>query len=173
MNVTSIYPGFNQIGLPGAIGGTTPTTVADANGSRDASGGASATVSPFAQLLSQLQQLQQTNPGEAKTVLSDIANKLQSTAQQDGGSAGRIIGNLASQFQQAAQTGDISSIRPHHHGHHHHHGAAGYPQPASGTTPAQAAAGLTGIATPGTDVRNQVDDVIGQVLTQDLGTVGS
>ena len=146
--------------------------MADANGSGDPFGGASASVSPFAQLLSQLQQLQQTNPSEAKTVLTDIANKLQATAQQDGGSAGQILGKLASQFQQDAQTGDISSIRPHHHGHHHHHGAAGYPQPANGTTPVQGA-GLTGIATPGADVRNQVDDVIGQVLTQDLGTVGS
>src|SRR5262245_387140 len=55
MNVTSIYPNFNQISLPSAVGGTTPTTVAD-------TGGDSASVSPFAQLLSQLQQLQQTNP---------------------------------------------------------------------------------------------------------------
>src|SRR5690242_21691459 len=111
MNVTSIYPSFNQISLPSAVGGTTPTTVAD-------TGGDSASVSPFAQLLSQLQQLQQTNPAEAKTVLTDIASKLQATGQQDGGSAGRILGDLAGRFQQASQTGDISSIRPHHHNGH-------------------------------------------------------
>ncbi|HLY37931.1 MAG TPA: hypothetical protein VKU61_07840 [Candidatus Binatia bacterium] len=105
MNVTSIYPNVNQIGLPSAVGGTTATTVADAN--RDVS----------------------------------------------------------------AQTGDISSIRPHHHGHHHHHATAGYAQAQDGTSPSQGATGVPGVTTPTTDVRTQVDDIIGQVLTQGLGNV--
>jgi hypothetical protein len=167
MNVTSIHPSLNQISLPSAVGGTTVTTVADATGNGDAS----VSVSPFAQLLSQLQQLQQTNPGQAKTVLTDIANKLQATAQQDGGRAGQFLSNLAGRFQQAAQTGDISSIRPRHHGHHHHHAAAGYTQQGTETAGSQATPRVQGLTVTATDARTQVDDIIGQVLTQDLGTV--
>jgi hypothetical protein len=169
MNVTSIYPNV-QIGLPSAIGGTTaPTLPVDADGDR--SGGASATVSPLAQLLGSLQQLQQTNPGQLKTVLTDIAGKLQAAAQQDGGRDGQFLNDLAGRFQQAAQTGDLSSIQPrHHHGHHHHHGATGYQQADPATSPSQPAGGGQNAA-GATDVRSQVLDIINSVLAQDVGTV--
>jgi hypothetical protein len=165
MSVSSIDPKMNQVAsLNPAMGKTCAAPGAGATG--DDGTGASASLSPLAQVLGQLQQLQLTNPGELKTVLTDIADKLQAAAQQEGGSQGQVLNDLASKFQQAAQTGDLSQIRPHHHHGHHHHGAAAYQQQSD---PSQVAGASQG-ASSATDVRSQVLDIIEQVMTQDLGT---
>jgi hypothetical protein len=138
----------------------------DAAAARDGSNAAATSLSPQAQLLSQLQQ---NDPAKLETILTDIADKLQAAAQQDGGSQGQALSNLASKFQQAAQTGDLSSLRPTHHHHHgHHHGAAAYQQASGQTDPLQAA-GASGSASNGADVGSQVRDIIRQVISQDLG----
>ncbi|HZZ79731.1 MAG TPA: hypothetical protein VFE62_14520 [Gemmataceae bacterium] len=80
------------------------------------------------QLLSELQQLQSTDPDKLKQVASDIAQQLQSAAQQQGQQTGfgQFLDNLAGKFENIANGGDLSQLQPgqqvhgHGHGHHHH-----------------------------------------------------
>jgi hypothetical protein len=95
---------------------------------------ASPQLSPLAQVLSQLQQLQQQNPTEYAQVTGQIATNLQSaaqTAQTDGNStAASQLSQLATDFTNASQTGQLPNIEDlaqavsggghDHHGHHHH-----------------------------------------------------
>jgi hypothetical protein len=164
MSVSGVDPKLNQVALLNPATGKACAAPAGATGDGDGMG-ASASLSPLAQVLSQLQQLQQTNPGDLKTVLTDIADKLQAAAQQDGGSQGQVLNDLASKFQQAAQTGDVSAIRPHHHHGHHHGAAAAYQQQSDPSR----ISGTSQGASSATDVRSQVLDIIEQVMTQDLG----
>jgi len=105
----------------------TPTT-APSGVDRDGDGdGGGAKVSKYGQLMSQLQNLEQSDPAKAKQVLGEIASKLSDAAKQAGGDRGKMMSALADKFQQAAQTGDLSGLKPpasgaphggHHHGHH-------------------------------------------------------
>ena len=88
---------------------TTATTTPATSTSGNALG--SAAVSSFAQFLSKLQNLAQTNPTKEKSVLSDIASKLQTQAQATGGDAGQRLSQMADRFSQAAQTGDLSALQ--------------------------------------------------------------
>ena len=167
MNVSSIDPRLtqaNKLDLVSANSGVTPAL--DACG--DQRGSCRASVSPLAHILSQLQQLQQTDPAKLKTVLTDIANRLQAAAQQASGSEGQALSNLASKFQQAAQTGNLSALQPGHHHHHgHRHGAAAAYQQTSDPS-----ADKLSVASQ-TDRRSPVLDIIDTVLKQDLGTTGT
>ena len=175
MNVSSIGQAYlSPLTSLGSVTATaSATTGVDGDGDHDRShSGGTRSVSPLAQILSELQQLQQADPGKLKTVLSDIAKQLQTTAQQDGGDQGQFLSNLASKFQQAAQTGDLSSLQPtrgHHH--HHHHGAGAYQQ-ASGQNPLTQASGVGQATPPTADPRTQVLDIISSVIGQDLGGAG-
>ncbi|HEX4456557.1 MAG TPA: hypothetical protein VIA18_01225 [Polyangia bacterium] len=94
----------------GSLSGlTTPTTTPATSTSSNALG--SAAVSSFAQFLSKLQNLAQTNPTKEKSVLNDIASKLQTQAQASGGDAGQRLSQMADRFSQAAQTGDLSALQ--------------------------------------------------------------
>ena len=90
-------------------------------------------LSPFAQLLSTLQQLQQSNPTEYKQVTGQIATNLQSaakTATADGNTAAATqLNQLATDFTNASQSGQLPNIQDlsqavsgghHHHGRHMH-----------------------------------------------------
>jgi hypothetical protein len=87
-------------------------------------------LSPFASILSQLQQLQQSNPTEYQQVTSQIANNLQSasqTATADGDtSQATQLSQLATDFQNASQNNTLPNIQDlaqaisGGHGHHHH-----------------------------------------------------
>jgi hypothetical protein len=88
-------------------------------------------LSPFAQLLSTLQQLQQSNPTEYKQVTQQIATNLQNAAQtatSDGNtSAANQLTQLATDFTTASQSGQLPNISDLAQaigggGHHHHHG---------------------------------------------------
>ena len=164
MNVSGIDTNQTQVAAANASTATAGTQPVDADGDND--GTSSSQVSPWAQLLSRLQQLQQTDPSKLSSVLTDISNKLQTEAQQTGGVEGQALSNLASKFQQAAQTGDLSGIRPHHHHGHHHGAAAAYQQQSD---PSQVTGASQGVSSA-TDVRSQVLGIIQQVMTQDLGT---
>ena len=63
-----------------------------------------------AQLLKDLQTLQQTDPEKLKTVLSQMADEMQNAAQKIGGTQGQMLSELASKFQDAAQPGDLSKL---------------------------------------------------------------
>src|ERR1035438_6564399 len=87
-------------------------------------------LSPFAQLLSTLQQLQQSNPTEYKQVTGQIATNLQNaakTATADGNTAAATqLNQLATDFTNASQSGQLPNIQDLSQavsgGHHHHHG---------------------------------------------------
>jgi hypothetical protein len=92
-------------------------------------------LSPFAQLMSTLQQLQQANPTEYKQVTQQIATNLQSAAQTattDGNTAAATqLNQLATDFKNASQSGQLPNIQDlaqaiggHHHHHHHAHAAS-------------------------------------------------
>ena len=91
-------------------------------------------LSPFAQLMSTLQQLQQSNPAQYQQVTQQIATNLQNaakTATTDGNtSAAAQLNQLATDFTNASQSGQLPNISDlaqaiggggHHHGHHHGH----------------------------------------------------
>ena len=90
-------------------------------------------LSPFAQLLSTLQQLQQSNPTQYQQVTQQIATNLQTAAQTataDGNStAATQLTQLATDFTNASQSGQLPNIQDlaaavggggHHHHHHFH-----------------------------------------------------
>ena len=88
-------------------------------------------LSPFAQLLSTLQQLQESNPTQYQQVTQQIATNLQNAAQtatQDGNtSVASELNNLATDFTNASDSGQLPNISDLAQaigggGHHHHHG---------------------------------------------------
>src|SRR5664279_1675734 len=101
-------------------------------------------LSPFAQLMSELQQLQQTDPSKYQQVTSQIATNLQ-TASQTAAAAGDTtaatqLNQLASDFSNASKNGQLPNVQDlaqavggHHH-HHHHHAEAASTDPASGAS---------------------------------------
>ena len=93
-------------------------------------------LSPFAQLMSTLQQLQQSDPAKYQQVTQQIATNLQSaaqTAQADGNTAAASqLSQLSTDFTNASQSGQLPNIQDlaqsvggggHHH-HHHGHAAS-------------------------------------------------
>jgi hypothetical protein len=88
-------------------------------------------LSPFAQLLNTLQQLEQSNPGQYQQVTQQIASNLQSaaqTAQSNGNtSAANQLNQLATDFTSASKSGQMPNIQDLAQaiggGHHHHHHA--------------------------------------------------
>jgi len=99
-------------------------------------------LSPFAQMLSTLQQLQQTDPTKYQQVTQQIATNLQSaaqTAQADGNSvAANQLNQLATDFTNASTSGQLPNIQDlsqamtgHHHHHHHAHSASADPDGSS------------------------------------------
>jgi len=102
-------------------------------------------LSPFARLMSTLQQLQQSDPNKYQQVTQQIAANLQAaaqTVQANGNStAAAQLNQLAADFTSASSSGQLPSIQDlakalggHHH-HHHSHSAAG--DSASNSNPSQ------------------------------------
>ncbi len=97
-------------------------------------------LSPFAQIASTLQQLQQSNPTQYQQVTQTIASDLTTaaqTAQSDGNTtAANQLTQLASDFTTASKNGTLPNLQDlaqatgdtavggHHHHHHHHAEAA-------------------------------------------------
>jgi hypothetical protein len=92
-------------------------------------------LSPFAQVMSELQQLQQSDPSKYQQVTKQIATNLQSasqTAQSQGNTtAATQLSQLATDFTNASKSGQLPNIQDlaqaigvggHHH--HHHHAAS-------------------------------------------------
>ena len=101
-------------------------------------------LSPFAQLMSTLQQLQQSDPAQYKAVTSQIATNLTNaaqTAKADGNTtAATQLTQLASDFSDASKSGNLPNISDvakamGGHGHHHmHHVAASSSDSSSGSS---------------------------------------
>ena len=88
-------------------------------------------LSPFAQMLSTLQQLDQNNPSQYQQVTQQIATNLQTaaqTAQADGNtSAANQLNQLSTDFSSASKSGQLPNVLDlaqavggHHHHHHFH-----------------------------------------------------
>ena len=100
-------------------------------------------LSPFAQIVSQLQQLQQSDPTKYQQVTQQIATNLQSaaqTAQADGNTvAANQLNQLSTDFSSASTSGQLPNILDlaqattghHHHGGGHHHAASADPDSSS------------------------------------------
>lgn len=113
-------------------------------------------LSPFAQMLSSLQQLQQSNPTEYQQVTQQIATNLQSaaqTAQSDGNtSAATQLNQLATDFTNASTSGQLPNVQDlaqavgggHHHGGHHHHFDASSSSNSNSSTSSSSSTSATG-----------------------------
>ncbi len=98
-------------------------------------------LSPLAQVLSTLQQLQQSNPTQYTQVTAQIATNLQSaakTATADGNTtAATQLNQLATDFTNASQSGQMPNIQDLAQaagGHHHHMHAHGSSSDSSSTS---------------------------------------
>ena len=156
MSIGSINPLSNsylQSILTSAIQGTGLTT--DSANNSLGSVGASSTVSlqpdnnqlsPFAQLMSELQKLQQSDPAKYQQVTSQIATNLQ-TAAQTATAAGNTtaatqLSQLSNDFNNASKSGQLPNVQDlaqavgghHHHHHHHAEPASTDPTSTSGTS---------------------------------------
>ena len=113
----------------GLTGNTSGTSVTSAGNALQAD---SNQLSPFAQLMSTLQQLQQSNPAKYKQVTQQISTNLQAAAQTattDGNStAANQLSQLATDFSNASTSGQLPNIQDlaqamggggGHHRHHH------------------------------------------------------
>jgi hypothetical protein len=130
LNLTNNY-------LQSILGTTLQGTGLSTNTSSSSVSGASSQqsdtgqLSPFAQLLSTLQQMQESNPTQYQQVTQQIATNLQNAAQtatQDGNtSAATELNQLATDFTNASQSGQLPNVSDLAQaigggGHHHHHG---------------------------------------------------
>ena len=104
-----------------------PTAQADQTSSlSNLSGDASSSqVSGPGRWMSELQNLEKSDPDKFKQVTSEIAEKLRREASGATGTQATFLNKLADRFDQASQSGDMSSLQPPsgvsgHHGHHHH-----------------------------------------------------
>jgi hypothetical protein len=114
-------------------------------------------ISPFAQLLSTLQQLQQSNPTQYAQVTKQIATNLTTAAQsaQSSGdtAAATQLNQLATDFTAASTSGQLPNIQDlaqavggggGHHGHHHHSEAASSTADATSTSTAATSSSSAG-----------------------------
>ena len=75
--------------------------------------------------MSELQDLQKSDPDKFKQVTSEISEKLKQEAAGASGQQATFLNKLADKFGQASQSGDMSALQPPggvsgHHGRHHH-----------------------------------------------------
>lgn len=99
-------------------------------------------ISPFAAAMAQLQQLQQSDPTQFKSVMSNIADTLTTDTQSASGSTAQMLTDLANKFSQAAQTGQMPDLQPAGQqqvasGHHHHDRVKSYQDSSSTATSTQ------------------------------------
>jgi len=162
-NVSSYVQQLLGTGLQG-IGSTSTSSASTLSGINSSTQPAdNSQLSPFAQLMSTLQQLQQSNPTQYQQVTQQIATNLQSAAQsatsEGNTAAASQLNQLATDFTSASQSGQLPNIQDlaqavsgggHHH--HHHHAAA-----AATSTPA------TTSTTSGTDSTSTISQLLAQL----------
>ena len=145
--INSLSSNYLQSILANAVqnsGLTTNTATNSSSASTSIAPADNQQLSPFAQLLATLQQLQQSDPSKYQQVTQQIATNLQSaaqTAQADGNSiAATQLNQLSTDFSNASSSGQLPNIQDlaqataghhHHGGHHHHHASASGPDSSS------------------------------------------
>ena len=132
--INSLSASYLQSILGSAVQGITAGQTSNTNGPSFLQSDASQ-LSPFVQLMSTFQQLQQTNPTQYQQLTQQIATNLQSAAQtaQAAGNtaAANNLNQLAKDFTGASQNGQLPNVQDlakaiggHHHGHHHFHASS-------------------------------------------------
>jgi len=123
-----------------SIGGTStvPQLLANQTAASSATGSMtsdSTDISPFASVMAQLQQLQQSDPTKFKSVMADIASTLQTDAQNATGAQAVVLSSLASKFSLSAQSGQMPDLQSKGQvsGAHHHHHVKSYGSQSTGT----------------------------------------
>jgi hypothetical protein len=117
LNAFAASNALSTSGLSSLTG--TPTSTSGANSDSSTSGSASSgsgsasstQFSSRAKLYSELQQLQQQNPTEYTSVVTQIANQLNTDAQGATGKQQQVLQNLASKFT-SAESGNLSALQP-------------------------------------------------------------
>jgi hypothetical protein len=117
MNVPSVA-GFLNSGIRSIFGRAIPGANSTNNSFRTSIGADAgrqpsddSQLSPLAQILGTLQQLQQSNPGQYQRLTQVIASNLTQTAQQSGNSvAANQLTQLATDFTNASNTGSLPNI---------------------------------------------------------------
>lgn len=146
-SISSLSPGYLQSIVSSALQnvGLRSDKTSDAPGSIDALSSDAKTdngqLSPFAQLMSTLQQLQQSDPAKYQQVTKQIATNLESaaqTAQSEGNvTAANQLSQLADDFTKASNSGQLPNVQDLAqavHGHHHHHFHSARPDSSQGST---------------------------------------
>jgi hypothetical protein len=113
------------------LGSTSKTSTNTSSGVSSSSQSDNTELSPFAQLMSMLQQVQQSDPAKYKQIAQQIATNLQSAAQtatsQGNTAAATQLNQLSADFSNASQSGQVPNVlelaRAIGGGHHHHHHA--------------------------------------------------
>jgi hypothetical protein len=102
---------FGNVAAPvSQVPGQSGTGSIDTDGDGDTQGGAAGNgLSRAAQFLGKLQTLEQTDPAQAKQMLTDLAARFRSEASQSGGTNSSKA-QLADMFQTAADTGDLTPL---------------------------------------------------------------
>jgi hypothetical protein len=125
-SINNLSSSYLQPGLSFALPGVSLPAGTSASGSSNPAD--EGQLSPIAQLVGTLQQLQQSNPTEYKQVIQQIAVNLQSaaaTAQADGNpTMANQLNQLATDFTSASSTGQLPNLQDvvrTASGHHHHH----------------------------------------------------
>lgn len=143
MTISSITSLSNVTSTSSVSSLTTPTNQSNVDAPPDFGPGG-AQLSKMGSLMSQLQNLESTDPTKAKQVLTNIASALSDKAKAAGNTDPHLQ-DLADKFSQAAQTGDLSGLKPsgppggaHEHHHHHHASSGGSDGSGTGTSPAAA-----------------------------------
>ena len=137
-----------------------------------------AQLSPFAQVMSALQQLQQSSPTEYQQVTSQIATNLQSAAQtatSDGNtSLASQLNQLATDFTNASQNNalpniqDLAHAMSGGHGHHHHHMGT-----TSGTTGSSSTDGTGSASSSSSSELSQLSSALSSYLTNSTSNSSS
>ncbi len=69
-------------------------------------------ISPFAQFLNKLEQLQEKDPDAFVKTLTEMANETREKASSATGREAEMLNSLADDMEKAAETGDISVLQP-------------------------------------------------------------
>ena len=110
--VSSLFPGWAQ--LQAASGSSAAGSGSASQVSSVAQPAGTATISPLAQLMSRLQQIQQQNPDLFKQVAANLATRLQKAAQDAQSSDpthASQLSQLAAVLQSSAQSGQFPTVQ--------------------------------------------------------------
>ena len=107
------------------INAVAQSNAANSSSSVSSSDATTSQLSGPARWMSELANLQKTDPDKFKQVTSEISDKLKQEASSATSQQATFLNNLADKFSQASQSGSMSSLQPPagvqgHHGHHHH-----------------------------------------------------